>query len=161
MRPVLDECDHPIESYCRHCLENGHVENVVEVDGQFYELDAVVFDVDDSPHVIGSGSYFVSDLSGEIHPIDARHELPNGDSCTLSEALETGNWLLVTERVFRGSRTLYDGTMEARYETTRKLVLKPWLELTDSGDVINRQPELFSDICRDGESCESAYEVAA
>lgn len=159
MESVLDEHDHPQESYCRYCLENGNVENVLEVDGQFYDADAVIFDVDDSPHVIGSGSYFVSDLSGEIYAMEDRHELPNGDECTLSEALETGNWLLVTERVFKGTRTLYDGTTEARYETTRSLVLKPWLELTDSGEVINRQPELFPDTYRDGESCDSDGEA--
>jgi hypothetical protein len=159
MSPVLNHHGHPVESYCNYCLNEGRVEDVCEVDGQFYEIDAVIFDVYDTPHLIGSDSYFISNISEDVFPMSEAQELPNGDLVTQEEALGTGNWLLVTEKTFRFTRTLYDGSFEDVYVYKQKLVLKPWLELDSGGDVINRQQELFPDIGRDGVEADNAEPV--
>jgi hypothetical protein len=113
-----------------------------------------VFDSDDIAHVLDSGTYFVSDLTGETHAIEQEHKLPNGDSCTIFEAVETGNWTLVSE--VTGTRIVIDQD-GCRYQVEKKrplLVLKPWLELDSHGDVINRQPELL-DVGLPGVECDA------
>lgn len=128
---ILDWRGRIVDCACEYCLSRGGMD-CVEIDGLWYELDSVVFDSDDSPHIVDSGTYFTSDLTSETHAIEQEHKLPNGDSCTLWEAVETGNWI-VEKRV---------------------LVLRPWLELDSHGEVINRQPELL-DVGLPGVECDS------
>jgi hypothetical protein len=133
---ILDWRGRSIDCACSYCVNSGGID-VVEIDGDFYEIDSVVFDSDDTAHVSDSGTYFISDLTGEIHAIERKHELPNGDSCTMCEAVETGNWIV----------------------ENRVLVLQHWLELDSHGEVINRQPELL-DVGLPGVECD-ALECAA
>lgn len=142
-----------VDCACEYCVNSGDID-CVRIDGAYYELDSVVFDSDENPHVLDSGTYFVSDLTGETHDIEQEHTLPNGDSCTMGEAVETGNWLVKTERVFKCTVVEYDGNHTERYTIVPRLVLQHWLELDSRGDVINRQPELL-DIGLPGVECDS------
>jgi hypothetical protein len=143
-----------VDCACEHCVNNGDID-CVRIDGAYYELDSVVFDSDDNAHVSDSGTYFVSDLTGETHDIEQEHTLPNGDSCTMGEAVETGNWIVKTERVFKCTVVEYDGNHIERYTLVPRLVLQHWLELDSDGDVINRQPMLLNCVALPGVECDS------
>jgi hypothetical protein len=150
---ILNWRGRTVDCACSYCLSRGGLE-CFEIDGEYYEIDSVVFDSDENPHVCDSGTYFVSDLTGEIHAIEQQHTLPNGDSCTIFEATETGNWILSSEVIGTVTRIDSDGT---RYQVEKRspiLVLQHWLELDCNGDVINRQPELL-DIGLPGVECDS------
>ena len=154
---ILDWRGRSVDCACSYCVNRGELD-CVEIDRDFYEVDSIVFDSDDIAHVLDSGTYFVSDLTGETHAIEQEHKLPNGDSCTIFEAVSTGNWTLVSEKI--GVRLVIDQDGR-RYEVEKKipkLLLKPWLELDEYGDVINRQPELI-DVGLPGVDCE--MEIAA
>ena len=143
MVSILDWRGRTVDCACSYCANSGDID-CAEIDGDFYDLDSVVFDVDGDAYVMDSGTYFVSDLTGEIYSTDLLHTLPNGDSCTIEEAFDTGNWTLVTDRIFAGTYDdPYTGIRYESFKTVPRLVLKPWLELDARGDVINRQPELF------------------
>lgn len=154
MERVLNCRGHIIASCCSHCLGAGNFENgAYEIGGYWYESDSVVFDVDCNPHVIDSDTYFVSDLTGDIHSIEDQHTLPNGDTCTMEEAVDTGNWDWVTDKVFFSTYTDYSGNQIERFKVTHRLQLKPWLELDHGGDVVNNQIDLL-DIGLPGVECE-------
>jgi hypothetical protein len=138
---ILNWRGRSVDCACSYCVNSGDID-CVEIEGYFYELDSTVSDSDGNFYVIDSGTYFESTLTGEIHDIELRHELPNGDECTIYEAVDTGNWTLVSEKV--GDRKI------------PKLLLKPWLELDSHGEVINRQPELL-DVGLPGVGCEMEY----
>jgi len=147
---VLDWRGRAQDCACDSCVH----EHAVEIDREYYEMDSVVFDSDGNAYVLDSGTYFVSTLTNEVHDISLRHELPNGDECTIYEAVETGNWTLVSEKVGTTLVLLDDGTRYERDKTRPVLVLKPWLEIDEYGDVINRQPELI-DVGLPGVDCET------
>jgi hypothetical protein len=128
---ILDWRGRAVDCACSYCLSRGGLE-CFEIDGKYYEIDSVVFDSDDNPHVCDSGTYFVSDLTGETHAIEHEHTLPNGDSCTIGEALETGNWMLVVDKVYTHT-ALVDGVYKKFYKTVPRLVLQHWLELDSQG----------------------------
>jgi hypothetical protein len=139
---ILDWRGRVVDCACSYCVSSGDID-VVEIERDFYEMDSVVFDSDGTAHVSDSGTYFVSDLTGDIHSTDDLHTLPNGDSCTMDEAVETGNWVLSREKIGTTLVLLDDGTRYERDKTRVVLVLRPWLELDSNGDVINRQPKLL------------------
>jgi hypothetical protein len=141
---ILDWRGHYVDCACSRCVNSGDID-CVEIDLDFYELDSTVTDSDGNFYVINSGTYFESDLTREIHSTDLLYTLSNGDSCTIFEAVETGNWTLVSEKV--------------GYRKIPKLLLKPWLELDSHGDVINRQPELL-DVGLPGVECDALECVA-
>jgi hypothetical protein len=135
MHQILDWRGRSVDCACDSCVH----EHAVEIEREYYEMDSVVFDSDGNAYVLESGTYFVSSLTSEIHCMDLRHELPNGDECTIFEAVDTGNWTLVSEKV--------------NDKKIPKLLLKPWLEIDEHGDVINRQPELL-DVGLPGVDCD-------
>jgi len=146
---ILNWRGRSVDCACDSCVG----EHAVEIEREYYEMDSVVFDSDGNAYVLDSGTYFVSTLTGEIHCMELRHELPNGDECTIYEAVETGNWTLVSK--VTGVRLVIDQD-GCRYEVEKKipkLLLKPWLEIDEQGDVINRQPELF-DVGLPGVDCD-------
>jgi len=152
MVSILDWRGRPVECACCYCANSGEID-CVEIDGDFYEIESTVSDNDGNFHVIDSGTYFESDLTGEIHSTDLLHTLPNGNSCTADEAVGTGNWVLSREKIGTTLVLLEDGTRYERDKTRVVLVLKHWLELDSSGDVINRQPELLG-VGLPGVACE-------
>jgi hypothetical protein len=147
---ILDWRGRTVDWACSCCVDRGNLD-CVEIGSEYYELDSVVFDSDDNPHVSDSGTYFVSDLTGDTHAIEQEHKLPNGDSCTICEAVETGNWIVLKVKV---QINAYSVNNPPFYKEISKLVLKPWLELDSQGEVINRQPELI-DVGLPGVECDA------
>jgi hypothetical protein len=130
------------DTYCESCAidESTYCEN----EDEYWVSDRVTYVESESvsvPDMLLEKDYFFSSVDSEYYPNELKVTLPNGNCVTLDQAKESGHWDIekVTTEKLITTRHGYD---HYSVETEYLCVLKVYLELDESGDVVKNQLEL-------------------